>query len=104
MLQRANGRKVELPSDPKLSPDRARLVTADFCATRCVNELAVWRVTREGIRKEYAWKPGEAWQDAAASWADADTVVIEYTVAGAATPAKLERRLTDPGWIRPSGP
>ena len=52
VLQRATGRRVELPADPKLSQDRARLVTADFCATRCVDELAVWRVTREGIRKE----------------------------------------------------
>jgi hypothetical protein len=52
-------------------------------------------VTREGIRKESAWKPKEAWQDAAASWADADTLVIEYTAKGATAPAKLQRKLTD---------
>jgi hypothetical protein len=104
LLQRTNGRQFELPSDPKVSPDRARLVTADFCATRCTNELAVWRVTREGIRKESAWKPKEAWQDAAASWADADTLVIEYTAKGATSPAKLQRKLADPSWTRVSAP
>lgn len=104
LLQRANGRKVELPSDPKLSPDRARLVTADFCATRCSNELAVWRVTRDGIRKESTWQPRESWQDATASWVDTDTLVIEYTATGATAPAKLSRRLADPGWTRVSAP
>jgi hypothetical protein len=104
LLQRANGRKIELPSDPKLSPDRARLVTADFCAARCSNELAVWQVTRDGVRKESVWKPREIWQDAAANWASAETLVIEYTATGATASAKLERKLTDPGWTRLSAP
>jgi hypothetical protein len=80
-----------------------RLVTADFCATRCGNELAVWRVTRDGIRKEYVWKPGEAWQDAVAGWADAETLTIEYTAANAPAPGKMHRKLTSPGWARPPG-
>ena len=104
LLQRANGRKVELPTEPKLAPDRQRLVTADFCESRCVNELAVWRVSRDGVRKEYGWKPAQAWTDAAATWKDADTLVIEYTPAGAPKPAVLERRLSDPGWIRATAP
>lgn len=104
LLQRASGRKVELPADPKLSPDRARLVTADFCGARCTNELAVWRVTREGIRKESAWKPAEAWRDATAGWVDSETVTIEYTAASAAAPAKLTRKLSDPGWTRAPTP
>lgn len=104
LLQRVNGRRVEVPSDPRLSPDRARLVTADFCATRCGNELALWRVARDGIRKELTWTPNEAWQDATAAWADADTLVIEYTVAGAPAPAKIRRKLADPGWMRAAGP
>ncbi len=86
VLQRATGRKTELPADPKVSPDRARLVTADFCDKRCVNELAVWRVTRDGIRKEWTWKPAEAWSDAVAGWKNAETVTIEFTVAGAQSP------------------
>jgi len=104
LLQRATGRKAELPADPKLSPDRSRLVTADFCDKRCVNELAVWRVTRDGVRKEYSWKPREAWTDTTATWKDIDTLVVEYTPAGAAAPGRLERRLTDPGWLRHSAP
>jgi hypothetical protein len=104
LLQRPTGRKTELPADPKLSPDRARLVTADFCAQRCVNELAVWRVTRDGIRKESTWKPKEAWADATAHWLDADTIVVEYTAAGAASAAKLQRRLGDPGWTSAAPP
>jgi hypothetical protein len=104
LLQRATGRKTELPADPKASPDRARLVTADFCAKRCVNELAVWRVTRDGVRKEASWKPPEAWTDAVAAWKDADTLTIEYTVAGAQARSRLDRRLADPTWIRAAAP
>ena len=96
VLQRATARKTELPSDPKVSPDRAYIVTADFCAKRCVNELAVWRVTREGIVK--------AWTDAAASWKSAQTISIEYTAAGAQASSTIERRLGDPGWVRVSAP
>jgi hypothetical protein len=98
VLQRATGRKTELPAEPKVSPDRQRLVTADFCKERCVNELAVWRVSRDGIRKELVWKPAEAWADAAASWKDPDTLAVEYTVAGEATAKTLDRRLDQPGW------
>jgi hypothetical protein len=104
LLQRVNGRKVELPTEPKLSPDRQRLVTADFCETRCVNELAVWRVARDGVRKESAWKPAQAWSDATATWKTPETLVIEYTPAGAPTAQVLERRLSDPSWIRATAP
>jgi hypothetical protein len=104
LLQRATGRKTELPADPRISPDRARLVTADFCTRRCINELAVWRVTREGIRKESSWTSPEAWSDAVATWKDADTVAIDYTAAGAQTRSRLDRRLADPGWVRAAAP
>jgi len=104
LLQRTNGRTVELPSEPHLSPDRQRLVTADFCATRCVNELAVWRVSREGVRKEFVWAPATPWTDATATWKDADTIVVEYTAAGAANGATLERRLRDATWRRAGAP
>ena len=100
LLQRTTGRKFELPAEPKLAPDRQRLVTADFCETRCVNELAVWRVGRDGVRKELAWKPAEAWTDAAAAWKDADTLTVEYTVAGSAASKTQERKLDDPRWQR----
>jgi hypothetical protein len=104
LLQRANGRKVELPTEPKLSPDRQRLVTADFCESRCVNELALWRVTRDGVRKESAWKPAQAWSDATATWKTPETLVIEYRRAGAPMTEVLERRLTDPSWVRATAP
>jgi hypothetical protein len=104
ILQRATGRKVELPADPKLSPDRARLVTADFCAQRCSNELALWRVTRDGVRKESSWRPREAWTDAVATWRDADSVTIEYSVAGAPTRSRVVRRLVDADWVRAPAP
>jgi hypothetical protein len=104
LLQRANGRKVELPNEPRLSPDRQRLVTADFCDKECSNELAVWRVTREGVRKELAWKPKDAWSDAGAKWKDADTLAIEFRPAGGAKSGVVERRLADPGWTRIAAP
>ncbi|NDP42103.1 MAG: hypothetical protein GZ089_05185 [Aromatoleum sp.] len=102
LLQRTNGRSLELPSEPTVSPDRQRLVTADFCATRCANELAVWRVARDGVRKEYVWSPKAAWANATATWKASDTVAVEYTTADGAKPATLERRLSDNGWQRPN--
>jgi hypothetical protein len=104
VLQRATGRKTELPADPKVSPDRARLVTADFCDKRCVNEVAVWRVTRDGILKEWTWKPGEAWSDAVAGWKNSEIVTIEFSIAGAQARTRAERRLGDPSWIRAVAP
>ncbi len=100
LLQRASGRTFEVPAEPRLSPDRQRLVTADFCAEGCRNEVAIWRVGRDGVRKEGAWSPPEAWRDATARWRSADTVVVEYTRAGDAAPRTLERRLGEPGWTR----
>jgi hypothetical protein len=104
LLQRTSGRRIDLPAEPKISPDRTRLVTADFCASRCINEIDVWRVTKDGVRKEYSWQPKEQWADAAATWKNADTVVVEYTAEGSSTSARLERRLTDPGWLRYTAP
>ena len=104
LVQRTNGRKVELPTEPKVSPDRQRLVTADFCESQCVNELAVWRVTREGVRKELAWKPSAAWSDAGATWKDAETLTIDYTLADGGKPGVVERRLSEPGWTRVGAP
>jgi hypothetical protein len=100
LLQRATGRQVELPAEPKVAPDRQRLVTADFCPTRCVNELAVWKIAPEGIARELVWKPAEAWVDAVATWKDENTVRVEYTAAGATGTRTLERKLADPGWTR----
>ena len=101
LLQRSGNRSIELPSEPVLSPDRQRLATADFCAARCVNELAVWRVTREGIAKELAWRSPEDWSDATARWKDAETIVVDYTTAADGTPRTLERKLSQGGWLTP---
>lgn len=98
LLQRATGRRVTLPTEPKVSPDRQRLVTADFCPTQCVNELAVWRVTRDGIHKEAVWKPAETWIDAGATWRDPETIAIDYTAEGAGKSGVQVRKLSDPGW------
>jgi hypothetical protein len=99
LLQRATGRRTSLPSEPFLSPDRQRLVTADFCATRCENRLAVWRVSREAVVREAEWQPGEPWTDAGVKWKDAGTLVVEYTTASGATKT-LERKLADHAWVK----
>jgi hypothetical protein len=98
LVQRASNRRVELPTEPQLAPDRRRLVTADVCERRCSNEIAVWRVSPEAIRKELAWPADASWLDAGAKWKDAETLTIEYTRAdGSGT---VERTLTDPTWKR----
>ena len=98
LLQRTNNRRVELPTEPQLAPDRAHLVTADICQARCSNEVAVWRVTREGVRKELAWSPGAAWTDAVAQWKGAATLRFDYV--GANGPGTAEKKLDDPAWRR----
>ena len=100
LLQRASNRRIELPAEPQLSPDRQRLVTADICPKGCNNEIAVWRVSRDGVRKELAWSPGPTWIDAAAKWPDAETLIIDYAVAGQKSDTTVTRTLADPVWKR----
>ncbi|HEV2686363.1 MAG TPA: hypothetical protein VGW79_06970 [Actinomycetota bacterium] len=98
LLQRATNRRIELPTEPQVAPDRQHLVTADICEVRCSNEIAVWRVMREGVAKELAWSPGPAWIDAVAKWKDPATLLFEYV--GPDGPATAEKKLDDPTWKR----
>ena len=100
VLRRTTNRRFELPAEPQLSPDRLHIVTADVCPSRCINEIAVWRVSPESLRKELVWTPGEVWSDVAATWKDANTLAIEYTPTGADKAAIVERKLADPVWKR----
>jgi len=96
LLQRTTNRRVELPTEPQVAPDRQHLVTADICEVRCSNEVAVWRVMREGVAKELVWSPGATWTDAVAKWKDSGTLVFEYV--GPDGPGTTEKKLDDPGW------
>lgn len=100
LLQRTNGRTFEIPAEPRLSPDRLRIVTADFCPAQCSNEIAVWRVARDGVRKELRWSPRERWSDASARWKSPDGLEIEFSRADDTAARTIERRLGDPGWTR----
>jgi hypothetical protein len=99
LLQRATGKQTLLPSEPVLAPDRQRLATADFCESRCENRLVVWRIARDGVTREAEWRPVDAWSDAGVRWSDPNTLIVEYTVAGASEPKTLERKLGEAGWI-----
>jgi len=98
LLQRANGKQYRMASEPVLSPDRQRLVIVDICAKICDGEIAVWRVTRDDIVKERAWKPPPAWTDASATWTDVDRIHLEYTMGDAHRQQDL--RLDDAVWTR----
>jgi hypothetical protein len=100
VLRRTTNRRFDLPAEPQLSPDRLHIVTADVCPSRCINEIAVWRVSPDSLRKDLVWMPDERWSDVAATWKDANTLAIEYTPAGAAKAAFVERKLADPVWKR----
>jgi hypothetical protein len=52
------------------------------------------------VRKEVSWSPGEPWTDAVAKWKDAQTIVVDYAVAGSDKRATLTRKLADTGWAR----
>jgi len=99
VLQRATGQVTALPAEPVLAPDRQRLAVADFCEKDCNNNITVWRVTRDGVRRESAWKPQDSWTDVTVSWKDPATLAIEHTRSDGKT-LTLERRLTDPGWAK----
>jgi hypothetical protein len=98
LLMRNNGRQVRLPAEPVLSPDRQYLVTADFCASGCDNEVALWRVTREDVRKDRVLRPDGGWSDVVASWQGPDRIAIEYQRAGSDSSQRVEMTLADPRW------
>ncbi len=107
VLQRYTGQVTALPAEPTHSPDRQRFAVADFCREICDNELTVWQISREGVRKELVWKPNAAgsapWSDVTVQWKDAATLSVEYTANGEDKPRIVERRLTDAQWRRVSG-
>ncbi|MBK9115636.1 MAG: hypothetical protein IPM22_08315 [Betaproteobacteria bacterium] len=100
VLQRATNALTALPAEPVLAPDRQRVAVADFCPARCANEITVWRVTRDGLRREATMKPAAAWADVTVAWKDGETLSIQYTVPGAAKPRTEERALSDRAWQR----
>ena len=100
VLQRATGVVSVLPAEPSLAPDRQRVAVADFCASRCDNEITVWRITREGLRKEASLAPAAAWTDVTTAWKNAETLTIQYTPLGEEKPRTQERALADKEWKR----
>jgi hypothetical protein len=100
LLQRATDRLTAVPAEPILSPDRQRVAVADFCAASCDNEISVWRIARDGIRRESTFRPGEPWNDVTLTWRGDETLEIEYTRKGQTQPEKTQRRLADAGWQR----
>ncbi len=100
VLQRANDRVTALPAEPVLAPDRQHVAVADFCAKKCTNEVTVWRVTRDGLRRELGWRPPAAWSDVTVAWKSGVTLTIEYTTPGDDKPQVLERRLSATDWQR----
>lgn len=103
VLQRANGQLTVVPAEPVLSPDRQNLAVADFCTAGCTNQITVWRVTRDGIRKAAAWSPPAAWSDVTVSWKDAETLAVQHTPAGATSGTTVIRALNAPDWQRVEG-
>jgi hypothetical protein len=102
LVQRRGGGEFAIPSEPVFSADRKRFATADVCADGCENEIAVWRVEPDGIRKEAWWKPPAEWSDASVTWRTGGVLAIEYATAADAGSQTVERRLADPSWRRPT--
>jgi hypothetical protein len=100
VLQRATSALSVVPAEPVLAPDRQHVAVADFCSKRCDNEITMWRVTREGLRKEASLKPAVLWSDVTVAWKDAETLTIQYTALGDEKPRTTERTLADKEWKR----
>lgn len=102
LVQRHGGEEYRVPSEPILAPDARHFVTADFCAKDCDNQVAVWRIEPNGLRKESTWVPAASWSDVSVTWKGADTIALEYSVPNDAHPRTLLRNLADPSWKRTS--
>ena len=100
LVQRRGGEEFRIPSEPVLSPDHRRFVTADFCAQGCENRIVVWTIRDDGVRRELAWTPPAPWTDASAGWRSADTIKLDYSLAGEPGSHVAERRLSDPSWTK----
>jgi hypothetical protein len=100
VLQRTTSALSVVPAEPVLAPDRQRIAVADFCSKRCDNEITMWRITRDGLRKEATLKPAVPWSDVTVAWKNAETLTIQYTPPGEEKPRTLERGLADTEWKR----
>jgi hypothetical protein len=98
LVTRNNGRQYRLPAVPSLSPDRQYIATADFCAADCDNEVALWRVTRDDVRKERVLRPDAAWRDASVEWNADGAIVIDYQRAASDERERMPVSLADPRW------
>jgi hypothetical protein len=98
LVTRNNGRQYRLPAEPSLSPDRQYIATADFCAADCDNEVALWRVTRDDVRKERVLRPDAAWRDASVEWNADGAIVIDYQRAASDQRERMPVSLADPRW------
>ena len=98
LVQRRGGEEYRVASEPVPAPDERHFATADFCERDCDNEVALWRIGRDGIRKEATWRPPATWTDVSVGWRGANAIVLEYTLPNESQPRTLERRLDDPSW------
>ena len=101
LLMRGNGRQFRFPAEPALSPDKSYAVTADFCASGCDNEVALWRVTRDDVRKERVLRASEPWADVTAEWSGPDELVVDYVQAGDVQRRQLRVARNDARWRTP---
>ena len=98
LVQRHGGDEYRLPSEPIMAPDNRHFVTADFCAQGCENEVALWRIAVNGVRKEATSKPEAAWSDVNVTWRGPNEIAFDYSTAGDSAPRTMTRRLDDPTW------
>lgn len=100
LLQRKGGGETPLLSEPVVAPDQRHFATADVCAQGCANEVAVWRIGRDGARQEATWKPPADWTDVTVAWRGANAIALEYVGVNDAQARTVERRLDDASWVR----
>jgi hypothetical protein len=105
LINRKSGLIDEMPGEPVLAPDRRMIASADFCAIGCVNELTLWQVQANRLRKASTFKAWERWIDAGVRWKSKDTLYLDVEVEPTGTDRiprsarrTLELKLDDPGW------
>ena len=61
----------------------------------------MWRISRDGVRKELTYRPPADWNDVTVAWKDADTLTLQYDPARGGDRQSVDRKLAAGDWKRP---
>jgi hypothetical protein len=103
LVNLGTGVVYDMPGEPLPSPDAHYVASADFCPRGCANELALWEVKGQHLRKALVYGTSAGWTDAGVRWTGERALALEIEIRP--DPRRVEHRslelsLDDPAWRR----